>query len=259
MAIISFLSDFGTSDHYVAAVKARILSINPGLSIIDVSHQIAAHDLAHASYVLQSIFRDFPKGTVHLAAIDTKAEGSRHIAVKLEDHFFVGADNGLFSLLTEGELSFVAELIDAGAGPTAFPARDIYARAAAMLASGKSMNDIGKYTKDYKRLIGRKFRATKKQISGNVIRVDHYGNLITNIKKEAFDVLWKDRPFVVRAGREKLDRINNSPGCTEDGDCFVIFNSAGLLEIGINKGNAAQLLGLTFDSSVEIVFASDDN
>ena len=123
-----------------------------------------------------------------------------------------------------------------------------------MLASNSSMNDIGSLTKEYVRKVDRKFRATKKQISGNVIRVDQYGNLITNIEKEVFLILRKDRRFTIRFGREVCEKINVSYGELEDGDCFVIFNDLGLLEIGINKGNASKLLGLKYDSPVNIIF-----
>ncbi len=253
------MSDFGTSDHYVAAVKAKILSINPGLHIVDVSHEIEPFNLAHASYVLNSVFREFPKGTVHIAAVDSAGERSnKAIAVKLEDHFFVGTDNGLFSLISDREPAFVVEIMNGEDPVKTFPAKNIFAKAAAMLASGSNLNDIGTFTKEYKRLVGRKFRATKKQISGNIIRVDHYGNLVTNIEKEVFDLLHKDRKFVVSMGREKVDRIHLNSHETEDGDCFVIFNSSGLLEIGINKGNASELLGLQFDSTVNIVFDTQE-
>jgi len=260
MAIITFMSDFGMSDHYVSAVKAKILSVNPGLKIIDISHNIEPYNIAHASYVLKSVFRDFPKGTAHIIAVNTHGErGNRFLIAKIEDHTFVGPDNGLFGLITESEPTMIAELRNVDVNHTSFPAKNVLAKAAAMLASGSGLNDVGDYTRDYIRRIDRKFRATKKQISGNVIRIDHYGNLITNIEEEVFNILKKDRPFSVQFGREKADRINSSYNELEDGDCFVIFNDLGLLEIGINKGNAAKLLGLKYDSQVSIIFEDSVN
>lgn len=255
MAIITFMSDFGMSDHYVSAVKAKILSINPGLRIFDICHDISPFDIAHATYVLKAVYRDFPKGTVHLVAVNNHGENTnRFLASKIEDHYFVGPDNGLISLICEQEPTMVAELLNGDNTQGSFPTKNIMAKAAAMLASGSGLNDIGAYTKDYLRKIDRKFRATKKQISGNVIRVDHYGNLITNIEKEVFGILWKDRPFKIHFGRETLTKINNCYSEVEDGDCFVIFNDLGLLEIGINKGDASRLLGLKYDSPVMILF-----
>ena len=102
MAIVTLLTDSGESDFYVAAIKAKILGTNPGLTIVDISHQIASCDIAHAAFVLRSVFRDFPKGTVHLVGVD--AGGGRTdtmVAVQLEDHFFIGADNGIFGLISD--------------------------------------------------------------------------------------------------------------------------------------------------------------
>lgn len=258
MAIITFMSDFGTEDHYVAAVKAKILSINPGINIVDISHNIKPFDIAHASYVLGAVFRDFPEGTVHLCAVDTVGQrNSRYIAIKLEDHVFVGNDNGIYSLISEKEPEFIVELKAEENGEHTYPAKNILAKAAALLANGLKPEAIGTITTTYERRISRKSRATKKQISGNVIHIDHYGNLITNIEAEAFNVLKNGRKFTVQFARERIGVIHQLSNEAEDGDCFLIFNSQGYLEIGINKGNASELLGLKHDSPVNILFDSE--
>lgn len=260
MSIITFMSDFGMSDHYVSAVKAKIISINPGLRIFDISHQIEPFNIAHGAFVLKSVFRDFPKGTIHLISINSHGgKNNRYLATKIEGHFFVGPDNGIFSLISEEEPSMIAELFNIDNQHTSFPARHILAKAAAMLASGSGLNDIGSYTKDYLRKIDRKFRATKKQISGNVVQVDHHGNLITNIEEEVFNILRKDRKFMIHFGREKAEKINKCYNENDDGDCFVLFNDLGLLEIGINKGNASKLLGMKYDSPVSIIFDESES
>ena len=259
MAIITFMSDFGMSDYYVSAIKAKILSINPSLRIIDISHDIEPFNIAHGAYVLKSVFKDFPKGTVHLISVNSHGESvNRYLTIKIEDHLFVGPDNGILSLICEEDPGMIAELFNNEDKHTSFPAKNILAKAAAMLASGSGMNDVGVYTKDYLRKINRKFRATKKQISGNVIKVDHYGNLITNIEEEVFNILRKDRKFLIQFGREKAYKINRTYNELDDGDCFVLFNDLGMLEIGINKGNASKLLGLKNDSQVTIIFDDPD-
>ena len=259
MAIITFMSDFGMSDHYVSAVKAKILSINPGLRIIDISHDVDTFNIAHAAHIIKSIFRDFPKGTIHLISVNDHGEkNNRYLASKIEDHLFVSPDNGVINLISETEPTMMSELFNSDSESNSFPAKNIMAKAAAMLASGSGMNDVGAYTKEYVRRVDRKFRAIKKQISGNVIRVDHYGNLITNIEEEVFNILRKDRKFHVQFGREKAETVNRSYSDVDDGDCFVLFNDLGLLEIGINKGNASKLLGLKYDSPVSIIFDDMD-
>ncbi len=259
MALITFMSDFGYNDHYTAAVKAIMLRINPGLHIVDISHEIELYDLAHASYVLGSVFRDFPEGTIHLVAVDSVGDpGTKFIAAKLEGHYFICSDSGLISLISEKEPAMVSELFRAeNPEGTNFPARDILARAAAMLAGGSGLDDVGKYTSEYRRLIPRRFRATKKQISGHVIRVDHYGNLVTNIEEEVFNILCKGRNYTVAIGREKVTKISLLLNEVDNGDCFVIFNSSGKLEIGLKRGRASDLMGLGYDSPIHIVFEEE--
>ena len=254
MAIITLLTDFGTSDHYTASLKAQILGINSGLNIIDISHTIAPSDLAHASFVLRNCYNDFPKGTVHLVSVGTSGHPKeKMIAIKLNDHYFIGADNGLFGLIAETEAQFSIE-IPKKEGSTTFVAKNIMAGVAAKLASGVSLQDLGNPFPEYKKMLGRHLRATKSHISGHVTRVDHYGNVITNIEQKAFQALHQDRTFSVTFGRYNSRRIHDYYSQVEPGDYFVVFNSLGLLEIGIYQGNASELLGLEFDSPVTINF-----
>jgi S-adenosylmethionine hydrolase len=255
MAVITFMSDFGGKDHYVAAVKARLLSINPELKIIDISHDIEPYDIIHGSFVLKSVFREFPVGTIHLAAVNTldSVEGDPIIAL-IDGHYFVGADNGMFSLISEHLPETIIRLNNPDLETTVFPARDVMARSAAMLAGGATLNDLGQATTEFKQLLGRQLKATKKQISGNVISVDRFGNAVTNIDQEIFNILQKDRKFMIRFGREEIHIIHPTYASVEPGDCVAIFNSNDLLEIGINKGNASELLGLSFDAPVVIHF-----
>ncbi len=255
MAIVTLLTDSGESDHYVAAIKAKVLTINPGVKIIDISHKIAPCDIAHAAFVLKSVFKDFPKGSVHLVGVDaTGNRGDAFIALQLEDHFFVGVDNGLFGLISDKAQQNGVELNTINPITSTFPEKDILAIASAKLASGVSINDLGKPLGTFKKMIGRFVKATKKQISGNVIRIDNFGNLITNIPKDAFDILSKGKAFTIQFGGEKFKRIHSNYHQADQGDCFLIFNSLDLLEIGIYKGNANELLGLSYDSAVNIIF-----
>jgi S-adenosylmethionine hydrolase len=255
MAIVTLLTDSGESDHYVAAIKARIIGVNPGIRIEDISHRIQPTDIAHAAFVLRAVFRDFPKGTVHLVGVDASGNrGDSFIALQLEDHFFVGADNGLFGLISERPHQNLVELNSITSIVTTFPERDIFAAAAAKLASGVSLSDLGKPMQVFKKMIDRQVKATKKQIAGTVVRVDGFGNLITNIPREAFDILSKGKSYTIQFGGEKFRRIHTQYNQADQGECFIVFNSLGVLEIGIYKGNASELLGLDYDSMVNIVF-----
>jgi S-adenosylmethionine hydrolase len=258
MAIVTLLTDSGESDHYVAAIKAKIISINPGIRIEDISHKISPNDIGHAAFVLKSVFRDFPKGTIHLVGVDASGNrGDAFIALQLEDHFFIGVDDGLFGLISDRPHQNLIELNSIATINTTFPERDVFAPAAARLASGVSLSDLGKPMSTFKKMIDRQVKATKKQIAGHIIRVDGFGNLITNIPKEAFDVLSKGKGYTISFGGEKFRRVHTHYHQAEQGECFIVFNSLGVMEIGIYKGNAADLLGLGYDSMVNILF--DEN
>lgn len=255
MAFVTLLTDAGGSDHYVAAIKARILSYSADLRIVDISHQIRHFDLAHAAFVLRAVFRDFPKGTVHLVGVDSAGNrGDLPVIIKMEDHYFVGIDNGLFSLVSDQPPQGIWQIETGDTGLSTFPEKHLFAPAAARLASGEDPDSIGKSVNDYKRMIDRQVKATRKQIIGNVVRVDHFGNLITNIPQQAFEILSKDKVFTIQFGGEKFRRIHAAYNQAEQGECFILFNSQGFLEIGINRGNASELLGLEYDSVVNITF-----
>lgn len=255
MAIVTLLTDSGESDHYVAAIKAKIIGFNPGIRIEDISHSVKPNDIAHAAFILRSVFRDFPKGTVHVIGVDSVGgRADIPIALQLEDHFFVCNDNGLLGLVSERPHQNLISLNSINALNTTFPERDIFAPAAAKIASGVSLSDLGKPLSTFKKMIDRQIKATKKQITGVVVRVDSFGNLISNIPKNTFDLLSHGKAFTIQVGGEKFRRIHTQYNQTDEGECFLVFNSLGLLEIGIYKGNAAELLGLDYDSVITIVF-----
>ncbi len=255
MAIITFLTDSGESDHYVAAMKAKILGINPGVTLIDISNRIAPCDIAHGAYVLKSVYNDFPKGTVHLVGVDSSGNRDEvYLALQLDDHFFVGVDNGFFGLISDKTHQQVVQLNSINPIQTTFAEKDILSPAAAKLASGVAITTLGKPLQSYRKMINRQVKATKRIIAGHVLRVDNFGNLITTINKVDFDILTKGRSYTIQFGGEKFRRIHTNYNQTEQGECFLLFNSMGLLEIGIYKGNASELLGLQYDSPVNITF-----
>jgi len=254
MALVTFISDFGNSDYYVPVVKAKMLSINPQLSIVDISHDIALYDIAHAAFLLRSTFNDFPKGTVHLVALNTTSSiTDGYIGIKLNEHIFVGPNNGVLSMLADHDPGIIVKFSDIHVKNSSFPAKDILAPIAAKVASGAAIHDFGGPLQGIKKMMGRHFKASKKQIVGYVLRVDIYGNLITNIPKEVFEKLNPGK-FEIVFGRESVQQLQTNYNEVEPGDCWAFFNSLGLLEIGINHGHGADLLGLRYDSPILINF-----
>ncbi len=255
MAIITLLTDSGDSDHYVASIKAKILSINPGITLVDISHRIAPCDIAHAAFVIKSVFHEFPRNTVHLVGVDSiGGKDDALIAVQLEDHFFVTADHGLLGLISEKNHQSMVELNAVNPVLTTFPERDVLAPAAAKLASGVNITTLGKPMAGFKKMMDRQVKANKRLITGHVIRVDAFGNLVTNIPRDVFETLSKGKNYTVQFGGEKFRKLHTQYHQADQGDCFVLFNSLNLLEIGIYKGNASELLGLGYDSVVNIMF-----
>ncbi|UJP66668.1 SAM hydrolase/SAM-dependent halogenase family protein [Mongoliitalea daihaiensis] len=254
MALITFTSDFGERDFYVSAVKAKMLSINPQLIIVDISHQIDPYNTAQAAFLVKSIYKDFPKGTVHLLAMNgTAAKKDGFIAIKHEEHIFIGPNNGVLSLLSEQEPGIIVQLTDAHIQGTTFPTKDLLAPIVAKVASGAAIHDFGGPLRSIKRMIGRQFKATKQEIVGHILQIDNYGNMLTNIPKDVFDLLNPGK-FTIRFGREESTVVHQSYEEVDYGDCFVLFNSLGVMEIGINQGHGADLLGLRVDSPIYINF-----
>lgn len=256
MAIITFMSDFGWRDPYVASIKAKILSVNHTMQIVDITHEIEHFNIPHAAYVMRNIFRDFPKGSVHLVCVNTPMSGrEKLVALKLEEHYFVGIDNGFFSLLSDKQPTVMIELRKDDKYSPLFPERSTLATSAVALASGSSIYNMGVELKGLGSMMLPQVKVTKNQIWGRVVHVDHYGNLITNITQEMFDKVHDGRPYSVLFSREQVEQISKSYSSVESGECVAVFNSSGNLEIAICHGNASELLGLQYDSQVQIKFA----
>lgn len=257
MAVITFMSDFGTDDHYVAAVKAAIVSVSTNQPIADLSHTIKPYDISQAANVLKNVYKDFPEGTVHLVAVDAMKEKSSPIAVKLDNHYFIGFDSGLFSLISNKKPD---QMVVIDCEECTFPAKNVLARAALSIANGDPLDSLGANLEQMMELYARQLKVTKREIAGNVVHVDRYGNLITNINRPEFEKMLELNgngvKYTIQFGREIFTELHTYFTEVESGDCYVLFNSSEYLQIGINKGNASQLLGLKIDSPVNIEFST---
>ena len=259
MSLITLLSDFGQKDHYVAAVKASILRVNPALRIIDICHEIPCCDIAYASFVLQNTFRIFSKGTIHMVAVGCDTHTTcGPIVLQLEEHFFIGSNSGLFSLISSQKPAVVIGLQTFSQHTSTFIAKDIYGPAAARLASGKGIYDLGSTEVELQTLLQKKGRIHEKSMHGHVIHIDGTGNIITNLSKKDFEnrmQVSSAKHFELICGKERSTTIHQSYDEVEGGESFFLFNDLGLLEIGIRYGHAARLLGVTYDTPVSITFS----
>jgi S-adenosylmethionine hydrolase len=258
MAIITLTSDWGRKDHYLAVVKAAILSRMPEAVIVDISHEIPPFDLNQASFILRNSYKFFPKGTVHIIGITTEAGlETPHTAAEYEGQFFVGADNGIFSLLFDNPPSKLVEIdILQDSEYFTFSTRDVFVKAATHLAAGKPIENLGDPREALNPKEAFKPVTSSDLITGKVIYIDNYENVFSNISRELFTRIGKGRPFVIEfsSSRYKINKISHSYSDVADCELLALFSTTGLLQIAINKANASGLLGLKMDDTVRIQF-----
>ncbi len=257
MAIITLTSDWGLKDHYLAAVKGALLSRMPDITLVDISHLVPPFDIGQASFILRNSWKSFPKGTVHIVGINTEASlQTPHVAIAMEEHYFIGADNGVFSLVFDREPDAIVELEIPQDGNTfTFSTRDVFVKAAIHLAQGKDLEDLGEPRRNLN--VREHFRPVinEQGISGKIIYIDRYENVFTNITRELFTTVVGKRKFIIEPGftRHRITRISEAYGDVPEGEILALFSSTGLMQIAINKGNAAGLLGLSLDQAVRII------
>lgn len=257
MALVTFCSDFGYRDHYVAAVKAKMHVLNKAIPVLDISHEVEAFSIPHAAFVMQSVFRDFPIGSVHLVSVGLPShKRSRLIVYKVEEHFFVGYDNGLFSLLSDKSPA-VIEIFKEDETGGAFPEKSVLAPTAIALASGASMYSLGNQIQDWSRLNHRLVKQGHNQLTGQVIHIDRYGNLITNISRQLFEETGKNRRFEVQISRFHTNTLAQGYLAPSEGELVFLFNSSDNLEIASQRGPANVLLSVQWDAPVFVQFFED--
>ncbi|WP_295772948.1 SAM-dependent chlorinase/fluorinase [uncultured Mucilaginibacter sp.] len=257
MAIITLTTDLGDKDIYQAALKGSILKILPAVTIVDITHTVAAFNIQQAGFILKNSFHYFPPETVHLIGIDTVFnDDTKFLAVKYQNHYFVGADNGIFSLIFDDEPEEIMEInILQDLKFLHFPLADIFVKAACHLAEGKPIEDIGVPVMGVERKTTLQPAVERNQIRGMVIYIDSFQNVITNITKDFFNRVQEGRRFVLYFKRnETITHLSWHYNEVPEGEKLCLFGISDHLEIAINKGNAAGLLGLNLGDSVIIDF-----
>ena len=262
--IITLTTDFGTSDTYVGVMKGVILGINPNAQIIDLTHAIPPQDIHEAAFSIYAAYRYFPKGTIHIIVVDPGVGSDRQAIVsRIGDAFFVCPDNGVLSYLLHSIGSEGRHAIDAVAiqdsvyylpeVSNTFHGRDVFAPVAAHLSLGVPLEDIGPPVQTLVQLPIPKIDISGDTFVGQIIKIDRFGNLITNISKDAFEAfLDGDVTYEIRAGNTSLNRLNAAYAESGVGKPLAIIGSSGLLEIAINGGNAKEGLGIKWGDPVVI-------
>ncbi len=275
MPIITLTTDFGEKDHFVGAVKGAIYTEMDEAKIVDISHAISPFHLQEAAYIIQNAYKSFPAGSIHIIGVDSELNPeNKHIAVLMDGHYFICADNGIISMLTtEIRPEKIVEINIHDRIISNFPVLDVFVKVASHIARGGTLEVIGKSITQIKELTGIRPAVSNSmdQINGTIIYIDNYGNVISNITKKLFDEVGRGRKFIINARTVTLNTIhthysdainfNNPPGKREeDGKKLALWNSSNYLELAIYKsssktvGSASSLFGLDYRDAIMVNF-----
>ncbi len=256
MPIVTLTTDFGWKDYYLAMIKGAMLCQRRDLNIIDITHDINNYDIVQAAYLFRNAWPSFPKGTIHVVSVNDFNEGKNSfLAIRHEGHYFIGPNNGVFSLVFEKMPSEVYQLDFQDRGE--FPLKEVYAKAVGHLANDKPFQEIGLPAHETVSRITFQPVIGPAQIKGAVIHIDKFENVVLNIPKSLFKQVGDKRSFTLSFKRhDPIKRLSRHYHDVPVGEVLTRFNSSGHLEIAINMGKAASLLGLNLEDAVQIDFRS---
>lgn len=255
MAVITLTTDLGLHDYYVGALKGTILSQMPEVTIVDITHSVPPFDIRHAAYVLRQAYTNFPKDTVHILGINAEATPNQsHVAIYCDGHYFIGTDNGIFSLLFEKVPDKIYDLsnIRQDTDLLIFPVKDVFVKAACHLARGGTPEVLGVKQEDFRKVDTVNPVFTDNTLHGTVIYVDSYGNSVVNITKKLFTDSVKAKKFTIEFSGEEISEISQRYNESAGGNILALFNSAGHLEIAQAQDSVSRLYNLSVGSSITI-------
>jgi S-adenosyl-L-methionine hydrolase (adenosine-forming) len=258
--LITLLTDFGAADHYVAAMKGVMRGICPAAEFIDISHEVGPYTIAEAAYTLSQAWQYFPKGTIHLIVVDPGVGSARRpILAKSAGHYFVAPDNGVLTLTVAGPGLSVRELTNPKyfrpSVSRTFHGRDLFGPVAAHLANRVPAARFGRKITDWVQLEGlQPRRDARGHWQGIVLKVDRFGNLITNLPSDLIEKerLISSKGWSLRIGKRNITALAKSYSEGEEGKLFVIAGSSGYLEISANQASAAALVAARCGASVRL-------
>jgi len=251
--LIALLTDFGTQDYYVGAMKGVILSINRRASIVDLSHEVHPQDVMTAYFLLQNSYKHFPAGTIFVAVVDPGVGSPRHIlCVETECHLFLAPDNGTLGFLERDArriFRVTNRRLMLGSISATFHGRDIFAPVAAHLSLGLDLERLGPRTRTMERLSARPIEASSEgHLLGQVVTIDRFGNLVTDIRGDRVDGASE-----VRVGRARIQGVSRTYADGKKGAALAYVGSAGTLEIAVAHGSAAKKLKIARGETVQVI------
>ena len=275
MSIITLTTDFGIKDHFLGSVKGALHQNIPDVKIVDISNNISPFNIIEAAYIIENSYKNFPKNSIHIIGVDSElTPEKKHLAVYLDEHYFICSDNGILSLLfNKIKPEKIVEISIYNNSVTSFPVLDVFVKVAAHIYRGGNIDLVGNKTEKVIDVheINPILNQKKNEITGHVIYIDNYENVVINITKDVFKKFGKSRPYIINARNYQFKKIykNYSDAIKfdikkefrkEEGKKIALFNKSDYLELSIYKSNpelsggASSLFGLKYRDVVTISF-----
>jgi len=253
MTYITLLSDWQEGSYYMGALKGRILSNNTDCTIIDLNNSVSSHNLSEALFILRNSYTNFPKGSIHCICVNTTQNG--FIYFSYEGHHFIGPNTGAWGLLFGETPATFYDISQIQISELSFPELSVYP----LMINKITNNDLESILSvpfNIELLIPLRAAYDEHMIRANILYIDSYKNIITNVSKELFDRLQQNRTFeiTIKTNHYKITKISETYNNVDEGELVAIFNSCNLLEIAMNNGELSELLGIDRNSSILIKF-----
>ncbi len=258
MPLITLITDRKADDFFIGRLKGQLFKHCANLNIVDLAHNIKHHSTSAAAFALKNSFQSFPDNSIHIIAVDGEhSDIKTHLIAQVKNQYFITADNGLLSLVFEpSDYQNLIRVKNRKKTIMTQPALFTFGEIASQLINGKGINEFGEPTQDIKRIMAMNPICETDFIVGNVIYTDSYGNAVSNITFDLFNEVGQGRKFIIFAGSNayKINKISYSYNEVEIGNFLAVFNSFGLLEIAMNKGEIFRLLNFNTKTKIRIEF-----
>ncbi len=258
--LVTLTTDFGHADPFVGAMKGVILKLSPDADIVDISHEVRPYDILDGAFTIAQAYKYYPPRTIHVVVVDPGVGTQRRPLLVATDQVFLAPDNGVLSLVFAREEHTVRHITSdhffLSPVSQTFHGRDIFASVAGWVSRGVDGVKFGDFITDYVRFAAPKPKPVNERlVKGVVLKVDRFGNLITNFAPEDLPQLFKENPppFKFVVGQKEITKLNLNYAQTQPGELFVILGSSGFLELSTNRGSAARLLGADRGAEVGVM------
>jgi len=259
MGVITICSDWNGRDYYLGALKGRLLSLCEGAQIVDLSQGIESYNISQAAFLVKNAYHYFPEGSIHIITVNSESgPDNPHVVVKHKGHYFIGTDNGIFNLMfsDKPDAIYQIENVETEDNLLNFPELAVFAPAAAHIYKRADLSQLGKQLQTLYNMVPIRAVIQKETITGKVIYIDSHFNATVNISKDLFYSTLEGRDFeiLVQSNQHLITKISKRYSDVPEGDILALFNSAGMLEIAMNKGSLSELLQVDTNSDIRIKF-----